>query len=50
LLDCRLQIAAAAGRGIAVELGGAGATVDITGRSARERRSEAAELATFYAD
>src|ERR671911_2337050 len=29
-----------AGRGIAVELGAAGATVYVTGRSARERRSE----------
>jgi NAD(P)-dependent dehydrogenase (short-subunit alcohol dehydrogenase family) len=30
----------AAGRGIAVELGAAGATVYVTGRSTRERRSE----------
>ena len=29
-----------AGRGIAVELGAAGATVYVTGRSTRERRSE----------
>src|SRR3954468_1369824 len=30
----------AAGRGIAVELGAAGATVYVTGRSTRDRRSE----------
>ncbi|MEV0793679.1 SDR family oxidoreductase [Kribbella sp. NPDC050459] len=37
----------AAGRGIAVELGAAGATVYVTGRSTRERRSEMARPETI---